>query len=508
MNTQALQQIADQLKKFNSVAIVCGQELTIDGLGSALALSLGLQSLGKTVHVVSKQPARAEHSRLVGINTIVPELGGQKSFVISLPNAVDLIEKVSCYAEGQQLNIVLQPYPDVTEYSPGDLQYARVGGSAEAVVLIDVPNKQEVADILNTIAQAPVFAIGRIGDMSIQQKVIEPEESATSQITFLLMKQMHVQFSADMAANLLQGIYESTNDFHGQNVKPRAFEDAAHLLRIVHNEIGKAYTPVSTQANRQQASEIAGRQQSQQGSLPQNQASRPVARGAQARPSQLPQLPQVQQPDQKAPAMAIAQNAQLPQPQAQVPRQPAQPQRPQPSAMQDQMRRTMAREFEIDDKFEFEDIPDQKVFTDTARPDYGQTIKPAQMTEAEIMAKIAQASRGEVNQSPKEPIDTDSGAILSPYNQESTAFKNQPQGNQNFGGQNRNQNRDGGQNRNQNRNQNRGQDGRQNHNPQVQAQNHSQSPRNNGQQIQQPNTEQPQEEDWLSPKIYKTEDLI
>lgn len=249
MANPALQPVLQQLEKTANILLVVGGAPTVDSLGSALALSLALHDLGKRVQVFTPNSVRVEHSRLVGCDKVENKLTAGKSFVISLPGAVDTIEKVSCYAEAKTLNIVLQPYADAREFNPADVQYSKASGTFDAMVLLDIPSRHEAQKYLGQqaalLSEIPVIALGKVGDPSSQTRFIDPQCPATAVIVMELLDALQVRITADIANNLMQAIYEASDDFHAPFVTPELFEVSAKLLKVVHGETGRMQSPVA-----------------------------------------------------------------------------------------------------------------------------------------------------------------------------------------------------------------------------------------------------------------------
>lgn len=249
MSNPTLQPIQQQLEKAANILLVVGGAPTVDSLGSALSFSLALNDLGKRVQVFTPNAVRVEHSRLVGCDKVENKLTAGKSFVISLPGAVDTIEKVSCYAEAKTLNIVLQPYADAADFNPADIQYSKANGTFDTIVLIDVPARQEAQKYLgqqaNLLNEAPVIALGKSGDPSFQLRFTDPQCPATALIVMELLDAFKVRITADIANNLMQAIYEASDDFHAPFVTPELFESSAKLLKVVHGETGRMQSPVA-----------------------------------------------------------------------------------------------------------------------------------------------------------------------------------------------------------------------------------------------------------------------
>ncbi len=347
MALQINRQIIDIIAKANSLAIVVGGAPTIDSLGSALALSLALSAQGKRTQVVTQGPIRAEHSRLVGCDRVENQLKSARNYVISLPDAVDTIEKISCYAQDKTLNIVLQPYGDIQNFDPKDIQYAKTDSDLEALILVDVPNRQDIsrllADQAQLASQVPNIAIGRMIDRKLQYVVTQPNSVASAEIMYALLGELRTQLNADVANNLLQAIYDASDDFHTGNVTPELFELSASLLKIIKGEAGMRFSPIApTQAA---ATQRPG-QTNQQNQLPRNTAPqfpRPP------RQPLAPNVPAVQ--DRMAPnssGLADLRN--------QNPVQPGVATGPMMSP----------RSFEVDPYFEFDTPPDMVAFDDIA----------------------------------------------------------------------------------------------------------------------------------------------
>lgn len=361
--------IVDTINKASSLLIIAGGEPTVDTLGSALALSLGLQSIGKRAQVVSLHPILAQHGRLVGCDKVEQQIASERTFVISLPDAVDSIEKISCYAQEKTLNIVLQPYADVKNFDTKNMQITSTQGGFDAIIYVNVANNQEAdhlfGDKMQQMAQLPSIALGQVGDRRIQNALVDPQTPATAILIMQVVQELRTPLSADIANNLLQAIYEATDDFHSPTVSPDIFMAAGQLLQVVRGEAGSNYQPMAPESRQAQPG-IAQKMPLTQNTpkMPQ----RPMVPQPQARQQNFnqPGSPTVPRP------MANQFNAQTPsaKPNFGPPNQPYQP-RPNGVTTQTQSMPPSQRlnptgnqigtqqEFEVDPFFEFDAPPDQ-----------------------------------------------------------------------------------------------------------------------------------------------------
>src|SRR5258706_2737671 len=224
------------LDKAQNVLIVTHEHPTFDSVGSALALYLGLTSLGKKVTVMCPDPMTVEVSSFVGVEKVVGNLTN-KSFVISLDYVDGSIEKVSYNIEGNKFNLVIEPRVGYEGFSEDKVHYSHGGTTADLIFAVDTIHlgglKKLYEENKDLFATKPVINIDRHPNNAQygQLNIVDADTSSTIEVVAQMLSSLGVQLTADIATNVLNALYGATNSFQGPRVTAQAFELAAACLK-------------------------------------------------------------------------------------------------------------------------------------------------------------------------------------------------------------------------------------------------------------------------------------
>ena len=228
--------VKELLDKAKDVLVVTHERPTFDSIGSALALSMGLTSLGKKVTVVCPDPMTVELSSFIGVNKVATALG-KKNFVISLDYVDGSIEKVSYNIEGDKFNLVIEPRPGFETFSEDKVQYSYAGSSADLVMVVDTIHLGGLKGLYEQqkelFASVPMFNIDRHPNNAHfgQVNVVGMGATTTVELVGMLLSSLGVRLTPDMATNILNALYAGTNNFSHPAVTAGAFELAAAALK-------------------------------------------------------------------------------------------------------------------------------------------------------------------------------------------------------------------------------------------------------------------------------------
>jgi len=237
MDLQAdIAKVKELLTKSQDILIVTHGRPTFDSIGSALALSLGLTSIGKKVMVVCPDEMTVELSSFVGVNKIMRTLGKQ-NLVISLDYVEGSIEKVSYNIDNGKFNLVIEPRENFPTFSPDKVQYTYGLTKIDTIIAIDTTdlgalgalyegNKELFAgkQLINIDRHA---GNNRFGTMNL----IDPISSASAELVAYILAAIGAKLTTDIATNLLNALYNATNSFENSNITSTAFELAGSCVR-------------------------------------------------------------------------------------------------------------------------------------------------------------------------------------------------------------------------------------------------------------------------------------
>ncbi len=218
------------------ILIVTHEHPTFDAIGSSLALSLGLVSLGKRVTVACPDPMIVELSNFVGANKVVTDIS-KKNFVISLDYTEGSIEKVSYNIEGNTFNLVIEPRAGFPPFSEQKVHYSHQGGAADLIFAIDTIHlgglKKLYEEEKELFATKPIVAIDRHPNNVHfgQINIVDGQASSTAELVGSVLQSLGAHLSEDIATNLLNALYGGTNNFANPNVTAGAFMLAASCVK-------------------------------------------------------------------------------------------------------------------------------------------------------------------------------------------------------------------------------------------------------------------------------------
>ncbi len=242
---EALTKAKELVGKANDIVIVTHTKPTKDSMGGSLALMLGLASLGKKATVVCPDPVTVGLSGFVGVDRVVNDFG-KKNFVISLDYVDGSIEKVSYNIEGKKFNLVVEHRPGFELFSPDKVGYSYQGVSADLVMSVDTLDIADLGSVYehqkDVITSKSVINIDfhanntNYGALNL----VDPGASSTTELVAELLATLGVKLTTDIATNLLNAIYDATNNFQNANVTSMAFEVASVCLKAGAKRFGVA----------------------------------------------------------------------------------------------------------------------------------------------------------------------------------------------------------------------------------------------------------------------------
>ncbi len=235
-----------KLASSKRILLALSKDLSVDSLGSALAMALALQKAGKTVSVVSEGTPLVSHSNLFGIGEVknsVPT-SGEGNFVIKLDGVVDpsgqmntvpALEKLDWNPEGSALNLVFHVVPG-QRFEPTNVSYGHETSGFDLIITIDADSLDELGQIY--LKNAALFSKSTIVNIDNEASnsqfgninIVDPQASSLSEMTVHILKQLNLEMDQDIASNLVAGIYAATHNLT-QRVSPDTFAAVATAMQ-------------------------------------------------------------------------------------------------------------------------------------------------------------------------------------------------------------------------------------------------------------------------------------
>lgn len=241
--TADIAKVKEIVDKAHNVLIVTHEHPTDDSMGSALALYLGLASLGKKVTVACPDPMTVSLSNYVGANKVVSELS-RKNFVISLDYVEGSIEKVSYNIEGATFNLVIEPRPGFEPFSQDKVHFSHASTAADCIFSVDTIHlgglKKLYEEDKDLYAGKPIINVDRHPNNALygQMNLVNAQAATTAEVVAQLLSGLGAQLTVDVATNILNALHGATNMFQGANVTARVFELAAVCVKAGGKRFG------------------------------------------------------------------------------------------------------------------------------------------------------------------------------------------------------------------------------------------------------------------------------
>lgn len=250
---QDLTKCRDLIEKSQDILIVTHEHPTADSIGSTLALYLGLMSLGKKVTVVCPDPVTVELSNFIGVNKIATDVSRQ-NFTISLDYVEGSIEKVSYNIEGEKFNLVIEPRPGFPPFEKEKVHYAYTGAPCDLIIAVDTIHlgglKRIYENEKNLFASKQIINIDRhpnnakYGSLNIVEV-----KTTTVELVAKFLEIIGVNFTEDIATNILNALFEGTNNFSRPDVTSTVFELAAKCMNAGGKKFRSQVDDIDTDAD-------------------------------------------------------------------------------------------------------------------------------------------------------------------------------------------------------------------------------------------------------------------
>lgn len=229
--------VKDLLARAKEVVVATHEKPDDDSVGSALALYLGLASLGKKVTVACPDSITVGLSHYVGVDKIVADLSAKKNFIISLDYVDGSIEKVSYNIEGDKFNLVIEPRAGFDGFSQDKVHYSSTNASADLIFLVDTIHLGELKSLYE--ANKDLFASKTMVNVDWHPNntlygtvnIVDSTASTTAEVVARLLSMLGVKLTVDIATNLLNAVYGGTKNFTAVNISAGAFDVASVALK-------------------------------------------------------------------------------------------------------------------------------------------------------------------------------------------------------------------------------------------------------------------------------------
>jgi len=231
------QQFHDLIKKSSHPLIFLTPYPSRDDIASALALSLFIERLGKSVTLAADriETTLNELSFVARPKETLSALSGARDFVLSFHTSYNKILGVRTAQEGDEYRIYLTPEKGTID--PRDFSFIPAHYRFDAAIIIGAPDKERLGKIFednpDIFYEVPLINIDTSSQNELfgQINLVDITASSKSEIIAELLERTVPTFITEpIAEALLAGIMSATESFQKKNTTPKALKAAASLI--------------------------------------------------------------------------------------------------------------------------------------------------------------------------------------------------------------------------------------------------------------------------------------
>lgn len=245
MDQSLKERTLENLTKAQSIVVIVNEDSSIDGLASGLAIYLSLVKLGKNVSILAKTPSVGDAQKLYGVDKI-GTYKGSKNLIVVINNAIETIDRVSHFLDGDKLKLILHVFPQSNGISQNQISFEEEGVKPDVVFAVGYNSedelKKEIEHVQNIDSKTWLVNISRkdLGQIFAQVNMFDEKAASLSEITGSFINQLALPVDEDIAYNLYAGISEATLMFSPARTGPLSLEIASWLLKFGAGRAGFA----------------------------------------------------------------------------------------------------------------------------------------------------------------------------------------------------------------------------------------------------------------------------
>lgn len=227
-------EIQEKLASSQKILVVLPASPKYDQAAAALGLSLSLGQAGKTASVLSPTPMTVEFQNLVGVDKVSQKASGT-DLVVSLDYSMDNVEKISYNDDSGKLNLVIQPKAGAPVLSEKSANFSFAGIGADLIFTIGIKNQNQLEAIgLRAINPETIVNIDNRSDNTnfALINIIDVDSFSASEIIFGLLTGLGSPLDVDIAQNLLNGVWQTTQGLRRADIGADSYELIANCLRL------------------------------------------------------------------------------------------------------------------------------------------------------------------------------------------------------------------------------------------------------------------------------------
>lgn len=236
-NVTEIKKLVDTAKS----VMVAVPTLSVDSIGAALALGLGLKKQGKDVKVFCPQKTDQNYSKLSGLELLV-DTYSDSNLIVSLDYPIDQIEAVSYNDDGGRLNLVVKTKAGAAKVETNQIIINNNGSSADLCIMLGDETPLGAATSMLNQGNWVLITPTQVTKAWAKATLFDPDAPFSEIFTFLL-PMLGINLDIDTGKDLLIGLRVATQSF-SVNVSPETFEAGAICLRATQPDESQLQNPV------------------------------------------------------------------------------------------------------------------------------------------------------------------------------------------------------------------------------------------------------------------------
>lgn len=209
-------------------ALIAVSQLSIDSIGSALALALLLKKSNISVKVFCPHQTDANYTKLNGLD-LLTNIYNQNDLIVTLDYPLNQIEKVTYNQDNGKLNLVVQTKDGSPKVAENQILISNQASAADINFMFGDETllgvNSNIVNKGNWINISPV----NVNKTWAKANIID-QDAPYSEILAFLLPMLEFQLTPESAKNLLIALRVATQSF-SVNVSPETFEAGAACLR-------------------------------------------------------------------------------------------------------------------------------------------------------------------------------------------------------------------------------------------------------------------------------------
>lgn len=240
-----LTELKNLLPTAKNILIALPANANIDVLASGLSLFLTLQAAGKQASVACDDTIKVGQSHLFGVDHVEKNVssteGGNLTLtlegVAASDNTIPALKNLDWYAENNNLNLVFHVLPGQT-FNPAKIVPKFAGSGFNLIFTVGAVNLNALGNVYSQNSQ--VFSGTHIVNIDTQSSntsfgqtnVLDPQAASLSEVMSNILTDLGFVLNADVASNLIAGIFDATNNLTNEKASAETYMAVANCLRV------------------------------------------------------------------------------------------------------------------------------------------------------------------------------------------------------------------------------------------------------------------------------------